>query len=73
MPEEVQLEGLRSIEGFENAKMFRPGYAVEYDYFPPTQLKHSLETKLVENLFLADKLTALLVMKKQLVKELWRV
>ena len=43
--------GLRSILGFEKAKMFRPGYAVEYDYFPPTQLKHSLETKIIENLF----------------------
>ena len=51
LPEEIQLEGLRSIPGFEKAKMFRPGYAVEYDYFPPTQLKHSLETKLIENLF----------------------
>ena len=49
--EEVQLKGLRTIKGFENAKIFRPGYAVEYDYFQPTQLKHTLETKLVENLF----------------------
>ena len=56
LPEEVQLEGLRSIEGFEKAKMFRPGYAVEYDYFPPTQLKHSLETKLVENLFFSGQI-----------------
>ena len=56
LPEEVQLEGLRSIEGFENAKMFRPGYAVEYDYFPPTQLKHTLETKLVENLFFSGQI-----------------
>ena len=56
LPEEVQLQGLRSIEGFENAKMFRPGYAVEYDYFPPTQLKHSLETKLVENLFFSGQI-----------------
>ena len=56
LPEEVQLEGLRSIDGFENAKMFRPGYAVEYDYFPPTQLKHSLETKLVENLFFSGQI-----------------
>ena len=56
LPEEVQLEGLRSIEGFEKAKMFRPGYAVEYDYFPPTQLKHSLETKLVDNLFFSGQI-----------------
>jgi tRNA uridine 5-carboxymethylaminomethyl modification enzyme len=53
LPEEVQYEALRSIKGFENAKIFRPGYAIEYDYFPPTQLIHSLETKLVNNLFFA--------------------
>tara|TARA_B100001287_G_scaffold70951_1_gene58565 strand:+ start:3358 stop:5229 length:1872 start_codon:yes stop_codon:yes gene_type:complete len=56
LPEEIQLEGLRSINGFESAKMFRPGYAVEYDYFPPTQLKHSLETKLIENLFFSGQI-----------------
>ena len=56
LPEEIQLEGLRSIPGFEKAKMFRPGYAVEYDYFPPTQLKHSLETKLIENLFFSGQI-----------------
>ena len=56
LPEEIQLEGLRSITGFKNAKMFRPGYAVEYDYFPPTQLKHSLETKLIENLFFSGQI-----------------
>ena len=56
LPEEIQLEGLRSIPGFKNAKMFRPGYAVEYDYFPPTQLKHSLETKLIENLFFSGQI-----------------
>lgn len=53
LPEEVQYEALRNIAGFEHAKIFRPGYAIEYDYFPPTQLKHSLETKLVDNLFFA--------------------
>lgn len=53
LPEEVQYEALRNIPGFENAKIFRPGYAIEYDYFPPTQLSHSLETKLVQNLFFA--------------------
>ncbi|WP_346266768.1 tRNA uridine-5-carboxymethylaminomethyl(34) synthesis enzyme MnmG [Panacibacter microcysteis] len=53
LPEEVQYEALRNIEGFETAKIFRPGYAIEYDYFPPTQLTHSLETKLVQNLFFA--------------------
>ena len=56
LPEEVQLSGLRTIKGFEKAKMFRPGYAVEYDYFPPTQLKHSLETKLVDNLYFSGQI-----------------
>ena len=56
LPEEIQLKGLRSINGFESAKMFRPGYAVEYDYFAPTQLKHSLETKLVNNLFFSGQI-----------------
>jgi tRNA uridine 5-carboxymethylaminomethyl modification enzyme len=53
LPEEVQYEALRNIAGFEKAKIFRPGYAIEYDYFPPTQLKYSLETKLIKNLFFA--------------------
>ncbi|MBL8001981.1 MAG: tRNA uridine-5-carboxymethylaminomethyl(34) synthesis enzyme MnmG [Flavobacteriales bacterium] len=56
LPEEVQLAALRRIPGFANARMFRPGYAVEYDYFPPTQLKHTLETKLVENLYFAGQI-----------------
>ena len=56
LPEEVQLQGLRTIKGFEKAKMFRPGYAVEYDYFPPTQLKHSLETKLIDNLYFSGQI-----------------
>ncbi len=56
LPEEVQYEGLKLISGFENVKMFRPGYAIEYDYFPPTQLKHTLETKLVENLYFAGQI-----------------
>src|SRR5436190_4533945 len=56
LPEEVQYEALRMIPGFENAKIFRPGYAIEYDYFPPTQLKYSLETKLVDNLFFAGQI-----------------
>lgn len=56
LPEEVQFKALRSVEGFENVKFFRPGYAIEYDYFPPTQLKHSLETKLVEGLFFAGQI-----------------
>lgn len=53
LPEEIQYESIRMIPGFTSAKMFRPGYAIEYDYFPPTQLKHNLETKLIENLFFA--------------------
>lgn len=56
LPEEVQLKALRKIRGFENLKMFRPGYAIEYDYFPPTQLSHTLETKLVENLYFAGQI-----------------
>ena len=56
LPEETQYEALRNIRGFENAKMFRPGYAIEYDYFPPTQLKYSLETKWIENLFFAGQI-----------------
>lgn len=56
LPEEVQLKALRMVPGFENCKMFRPGYAIEYDYFPPTQLKFSLETKLISNLFFAGQI-----------------
>ena len=56
LPEDVQLKALRKIEGFENAKMFRPGYAIEYDFFPPTQLTLTLETKLVENLYFAGQI-----------------
>jgi tRNA uridine 5-carboxymethylaminomethyl modification enzyme len=56
LPEEIQLQALHSVPGFENAKMFRPGYAIEYDYFPPTQLKHTLETKLVSGLFFAGQI-----------------
>jgi tRNA uridine 5-carboxymethylaminomethyl modification enzyme len=56
LPEEVQYEALRNIAGFEKAKMFRPGYAIEYDFFPPTQLKYSLETKGIRNLFFAGQI-----------------
>lgn len=56
LPEEVQLKAMKHIPGFENVKIFRPGYAIEYDYFPPTQLKHTLETKLVENLYFAGQI-----------------
>ena len=56
LPEDVQYEALRNIVGFENVKMFRPGYAIEYDFFPPTQLKYTLETKLIQNLFFAGQI-----------------
>ncbi|HRO44485.1 tRNA uridine-5-carboxymethylaminomethyl(34) synthesis enzyme MnmG [Agriterribacter sp.] len=56
LPEEVQLQAIRMIPGFEKAKMFRPGYAIEYDYFPPTQLHYSLETKRIKNLFFAGQI-----------------
>ncbi|TVQ47125.1 MAG: tRNA uridine-5-carboxymethylaminomethyl(34) synthesis enzyme MnmG [Saprospirales bacterium] len=56
LPEDVQYKALRKITGFENAKMFRPGYAIEYDFFPPTQLKLTLETRLVENLYFAGQI-----------------
>ena len=56
LPEDVQLKALHHVPGFEKAKIFRPGYAIEYDYFPPTQLKHTLETKLVENLYFAGQI-----------------
>jgi tRNA uridine 5-carboxymethylaminomethyl modification enzyme len=56
LPEDVQFKALRSVKGFKNVKFFRPGYAIEYDYFPPTQLKNTLETKLIENLFFAGQI-----------------
>lgn len=56
LPDDVQAKALRAIPGFENAKIFRPGYAIEYDYFPPTQLKHTLETKLIDNLYFAGQI-----------------
>ncbi len=56
LPLEVQIEALHSIEGFEQARIFKPGYAIEYDYFPPTQLVYTLETKLVENLYFAGQI-----------------
>jgi len=56
LPEEIQYEAIRRMPGFENSKMFRPGYAIEYDYFPPTQLTHTLETKLISNLFFAGQI-----------------
>lgn len=56
LPEEVQYEAIKLIPGFENAKLFRPGYAIEYDYFPPTQLYYTLETKIIDNLFFAGQI-----------------
>ena len=56
LPEDVQYRALKSVAGFENVKFFRPGYAIEYDYFPPTQLQHTLETKLIEGLYFAGQI-----------------
>ncbi len=56
LPEDVQYKAIQSVPGFENVRFFRPGYAIEYDYFPPTQLKYSLETKLINNLFFAGQI-----------------
>ncbi len=56
LPLDVQLKAIKQIQGFENVKLFRPGYAIEYDYFPPTQLKHTLETKLIDNLYFAGQI-----------------
>jgi tRNA uridine 5-carboxymethylaminomethyl modification enzyme len=56
LPDNIQQQALRLVPGFENAKIFRPGYAIEYDYFPPTQLKHSLETKLIAHLYFAGQI-----------------
>ena len=56
LPEDVQYKALKSVKGFEHVKFFRPGYAIEYDYFPPTQLKHTLETKLINNLYFAGQI-----------------
>lgn len=56
LPEDIQIKAMRHIPGFENVKVFRPGYAIEYDYFPPTQLYHTLETKLIQNLYFAGQI-----------------
>ena len=56
LPEDIQLRALRKVKGLENVKMFRAGYAIEYDYFPPTQLKHTLETKIIENLYFSGQI-----------------
>jgi tRNA uridine 5-carboxymethylaminomethyl modification enzyme len=56
LPEDIQIKALQTVPGFERAKMFRPGYAIEYDYFPPTQLKHTLETKLISGLYFAGQI-----------------
>ncbi len=56
LPLDIQVKAIQQVKGFEKAKLFRPGYAIEYDYFPPTQLKHSLETKLIKNLYFAGQI-----------------
>ena len=68
LPEDVQYKALRMVPGFENMKMFRPGYAIEYDFFPPTQLSLSMETRLVKHLFLQVKSMVLQGMKRLLVR-----
>ena len=73
LPEELQVKALRHVKGLENAKLFRAGYAIEYDYFPPTQLNYSLETKLIKNLFFADRLTEQQDTKKLVAKVLLQV
>ena len=60
LPEDIQFRALRLVEGFEQVRFFRPGYAIEYDYFPPTQLSYSLETKIVKNLFFAGQILSLI-------------
>ena len=71
LPEDVQYKALCSIPGFEEVKMFRPGYAIEYDYFPPTQLKYSLETKLVDNLFFAGQINGCLLYTSPSPRDGW--
>jgi tRNA uridine 5-carboxymethylaminomethyl modification enzyme len=56
LPADIQYKAMKSIAGFKNVKFFRAGYAIEYDYFPPTQLKHTLETKLVDGLYFAGQI-----------------
>ncbi len=69
LPLEVQLKALRKIQGLENAEIFRPGYAIEYDFFQPTQLKASLETKKIQNLFFAGQINGTKVMRRLLRRE----
>ena len=64
LPEDIQHKALKHVRGFENVKFFRPGYAIEYDYFPPTQLQHSLETKLIKGLYFAGQINAHLAIKQ---------
>lgn len=73
MPWKVQFEALSKIPAFENVQAYRPGYAIEYDFFDPTQLHHNLETKLVKNLFSQVKSTVPLVMKRPLGRGWWLV
>jgi len=68
LPEDVQFKALRSVKGFENVKFFRPGYAIEYDFFPPTQLRHTLETKNIKGLFFAGQINGTTAMKKLLLR-----
>ena len=71
LPEKTQMEGLKNISGFENVKMFRPGYAIEYDFFNPTQLKNTLETKLINNLYFAGQINGTTGYEEAACQGLW--
>jgi tRNA uridine 5-carboxymethylaminomethyl modification enzyme len=71
LPEDVQYQALKLIPGFEKAKIFRPGYAIEYDFFHPTQLHYTLETKLFENLYFAGQINGTTGYEELQLKELW--
>src|SRR5699024_9052782 len=73
LPMNIQIAALKQIPAFRDLVIYRPGYAIEYDFFDPTQLKHTLETKNIKNLFFAGQVTEQPVTRKQLDKESWQV